>query len=141
MASQATGQPILVAGQSSLSINPENFPSLPLKPSTEPQDLTKDQAVSQLGAYANLLKPLHNNASIENKRPDVEPIPIKNVTYIDGIPRVRWTEEEVDRRNIIEYLTYAVLCKFSYGWPDLEDLRIQLPKQLNMKGDVKIGLL
>ncbi|KAG5590613.1 hypothetical protein H5410_041127 [Solanum commersonii] len=93
-----------------LSITPENFPSLPFKHSTKPQDLTKDQAVSQLGAYANLLKPLHNNASIENKRPNVEPIPIKNVTYIDG--------------------------KFSYGWPDLEDLRIQIPKQLNVKGDV-----
>uniref|UniRef100_M1A206 DUF4283 domain-containing protein n=1 Tax=Solanum tuberosum TaxID=4113 RepID=M1A206_SOLTU len=122
-------------------ITPENFPSLLLKSSTEPQDLTKDQAVSQLGAYANLLKPLHINASIENKRPNVEPIPIKNVTYIDGIRRVKWTKEEVDRMNIIEDLTYAVVDKFSYGLPDLEDLRIQIPKQLNVKGDVKIGLL
>lgn len=105
-------------------ITPENFPSLPLKSSTEPQD----QDVSQLGADVNFLKPLHINASIENKRPNVEPIPIKNVTYIDGIPRVRWTKEEVDRMNIIEDLIYAVVGKFSYGLPDLEDLRIQIPK-------------
>ncbi|KAK6802937.1 hypothetical protein RDI58_000721 [Solanum bulbocastanum] len=35
MASQTTGQPILVVGHSSLSITPENFPSLPLKPPTK----------------------------------------------------------------------------------------------------------
>lgn len=44
---------------------------------------------------------------------------------MDGTPRVRWTKEEVDRMNIIEDLTYAVVGKFSYGLPDL---RIQIPK-------------
>ncbi|KAG5611175.1 hypothetical protein H5410_022456 [Solanum commersonii] len=32
-----------------------------------------------------------------------------------------------------------VVGKFSYGWPDLDELRIQIPKQCNVKGDCKIG--
>lgn len=31
--------------------------------------------------------------------------------------------------------------KFSNGWPDLDELRIQIPKQCNVKGDCNIGLL
>ncbi|PHU19617.1 hypothetical protein BC332_10768 [Capsicum chinense] len=63
------------------------------------------------------------------------------VNFVNGIPRVKWTEEEVDRMNVIEGLQFAVVGKFSYGWPDFDNLRIQLPKQLNIKGDCKIGLL
>ncbi|PHU22134.1 hypothetical protein BC332_07241 [Capsicum chinense] len=43
--------------------------------------------------------------------------------------------------NVIEGLQYVIIRKFSYGWPDLNDLRIQLPKQLNVKGGCNIGLL
>ncbi|KAG5602026.1 hypothetical protein H5410_033396 [Solanum commersonii] len=56
-------------------------------------------------------------------------------------PRIVWTEKEVDRMNIIENLQYAVVGKFSYGWPDLDELRIQISKQCNVKGDCKIELL
>lgn len=49
-----------------------------------------------------------------------------------------WMEEEVDRMNIIEELQYAVIEKFSYGRPVLDDLYIQIPKQLNIKGDCRI---
>lgn len=34
-----------------------------------------------------------------------------------------------------------MIGKFSYGWPELEELRIQIPKQCNIKGDCKNGLL
>lgn len=43
--------------------------------------------------------------------------------------------------NKLENLEYAVIGKFSYGSIDLEDLRVQIPKQCNVKGDCKIGLL
>ncbi|KAG5611139.1 hypothetical protein H5410_022420 [Solanum commersonii] len=45
------------------------------------------------------------------------------------------------QKNTIENLQYAVVGKFSYGWPDLDDLRNQIPKQCIVKGDCKIGLL
>lgn len=43
--------------------------------------------------------------------------------------------------NIIENLQYAIVGKFSFGWPKLDDLRIQISKQCNIKGECKIGLL
>ncbi|KAG5575476.1 hypothetical protein H5410_055610 [Solanum commersonii] len=58
-----------------------------------------------------------------------------------GVPRITWTEEEVDRMNVIENLQYGIIGKFSYGWPDLDDLRMQIPKQLKIIGDCSIGLL
>lgn len=38
-------------------------------------------------------------------------------------------------------LEYAVVGKFSYGWPDIQDLRKLIPKQCELKGECKIGLL
>ncbi|KAK4737031.1 hypothetical protein R3W88_000728 [Solanum pinnatisectum] len=40
--------------------------------------------------------------------------------------------------NTIENLQYAVVGKFSYGWPELDELRVQIPKQCNVKGDCQI---
>lgn len=37
--------------------------------------------------------------------------------------------------NKIEKLKYTVVGKFSYGWPEIEELRIQIPKQCNIKGE------
>lgn len=36
-------------------------------------------------------------------KPEVAPIPMKKVDYIDGIP-IKWTEQKVHRMNIIENL-------------------------------------
>lgn len=62
-------------------------------------------------------------------------ISMKQLKYVEGIPRITWTEEEVHKMNIIENLQYAVIGKFSYGWPSLEELRSQIPKQCNIKGE------
>ncbi|KAG5571800.1 hypothetical protein H5410_061566 [Solanum commersonii] len=43
--------------------------------------------------------------------------------------------------NIIENLQYAVIGKISYGWSGIEELRIQIPKQCNVKEGCKVGLL
>lgn len=70
--------------------------------------------------YASVLKNLEDT-TVVNK--NVVPILIKQVSYTNGVPRIQWTEEEVHRMNYIENLQYAVVGKFSYGWPDLEELR------------------
>ncbi|KAK4721650.1 hypothetical protein R3W88_011883 [Solanum pinnatisectum] len=62
--------------------------------------------------YANMLK----GQSQKHSHPTgVEPIPVKTVSYANGIPRIVWTVEEVDRMNTIENLQFAVVGKFSYG--------------------------
>lgn len=38
-----------------------------------------------------------------------------------------FTEAEVERMNMIEGLQYAVVGKFSFGWPDLNELRRIIP--------------
>ncbi|KAK4729999.1 hypothetical protein R3W88_022987 [Solanum pinnatisectum] len=43
--------------------------------------------------------------------------------------------------NILEDLQYAVVGKFSYGWPELEELRTCMPQQCTIKGECRIGLL
>lgn len=54
---------------------------------------------------------------------------------------MKFTEAEVDRMNVIEGLQYAVVCKFSYGWPELQELRRIIPAQCGIKGECNIGLL
>ncbi|KAH0706296.1 hypothetical protein KY285_012268 [Solanum tuberosum] len=41
----------------------------------------------------------------------------------------------------MENLQYAVIGKFSYGWPEWDELRRTIPKQCNIKGACQIGLL
>lgn len=43
--------------------------------------------------------------------------------------------------NISQNLQYAVVGKFSYGWPDLDELKRTLPEQCNIKSECQIGLL
>lgn len=43
--------------------------------------------------------------------------------------------------NVMEELHYVVVGKFSNGWPELEELHVLVPKQRDIKGDCKIGLL
>lgn len=52
-----------------------------------------------------------------------------------------WTEDEVKRMNALENLQYAVIGKFSFGWPQLEELRKMIRAQCHIKGDFQIGLL
>ncbi|XP_059281156.1 uncharacterized protein LOC132034819 [Lycium ferocissimum] len=61
--------------------------------------------------------------SAEETIQGVNPIDIKPITYVNGIPRVKWTENEVARMNLLQNLQFAVVSKFSYGWPELEELR------------------
>ncbi|KAG5568397.1 hypothetical protein H5410_064587 [Solanum commersonii] len=58
---------------------------------------------------------------------------------VEGVPHVKWTEEEVDRMNRIENLQYAVVGKFTYDWSNLEELRKSIPQQCDIKWDCKIA--
>ncbi|WMV29405.1 hypothetical protein MTR67_022790 [Solanum verrucosum] len=81
---------------------------------------------------ANALCPTHTN---------IKPVQLKPVTYLHGEPIVLWEQEEVNQMIINENLEYAVIGKFSYGWPDIQALRKLIPKQCELKGECKIGLL
>ncbi|KAH0633248.1 hypothetical protein KY284_036034 [Solanum tuberosum] len=84
------------------------------------------------GTYAEKLKP---------KTTHIKPIPLKPITYLHGEPQVIWEEEEVEQMIVNENLEYAVIGKFSYGWPEIQDLRKLITKQCELKGDCNIGLL
>ncbi|XP_019241529.1 PREDICTED: uncharacterized protein LOC109221506, partial [Nicotiana attenuata] len=63
------------------------------------------------------------------------------VTIEHGIPTVEFTTEEVKAFTIEEGLHQAVILKFSYGKPDLHELRQVIPKQFDIKGYCNIGQL
>ncbi|WMV45111.1 hypothetical protein MTR67_038496 [Solanum verrucosum] len=83
-------------------------------------------------SYAEKLKP---------KATHVQSIPLKPVTYLHGEPQVIWEQDEVNQMIVNENLEYAVIGKFSYGWPDIQNLRKLIPKQCELKGDCNIRLL
>ncbi|WMV46719.1 hypothetical protein MTR67_040104 [Solanum verrucosum] len=86
--------------------------------------------------------PLNYKLLLKNKlSKDITPIEIKAVEFVDGEPVVRWLEAEVTRMNIIENLQYAVVGKFSYGWPNMDELRNLIPQQCGTKEDFQIGYL
>lgn len=62
-------------------------------------------------------------------------ISIKPVTILHGQPLFEFIEAEVYQMNMIEGLQYAVVGKFSYGWPELPELRRIIPLQSGVKGD------
>ncbi|KAG5581764.1 hypothetical protein H5410_052391 [Solanum commersonii] len=68
-------------------------------------------------------------------------VSMKQVAYLHGEPRIKWEGEEVEQMIINEDLQFAVIGKFSYEWPDIQDLRRLIPKQCELKGNVNIGLL
>ncbi|KAH0725267.1 hypothetical protein KY284_001132 [Solanum tuberosum] len=142
MATPAISQSSLATGQTvPLTFN-EHFPNLthitrlsnpncgvkdPNILLSEPVVHNDDTIRFKEGKYAALLKPSGMNAVDSNK--GLPTVPLKKLTFNNGIPQVTWTEEEVTRMNIMENLQYAVIGKFSYGWPELDELRRIIPKQ------------
>lgn len=70
----------------------------------------------------------------------IAPMPLKQVTYLHGKPRVIWEEEEVSQMITNEQLEFAVVGKFSYGWPDIHVQGRLIPLQCKLKGEVNIEL-
>lgn len=101
---------------------PEISPTLRNVPTSLPSDSIVKEISTRGEQTSDLLKAKINR---EKHHISFEPIPLKRfVTIMESISRIVWTEEEVDRMNTIENLQYAVVEKFSYGWPEIEELRI-----------------
>ncbi|WMV29499.1 hypothetical protein MTR67_022884 [Solanum verrucosum] len=66
-------------------------------------------------------------------------INVKPITLLHGEPYLRWTESEVSKMKTIENMQHVIVGKFSYGWPDLDELRTSISAQCNIKGDCQIG--
>ncbi|KAH0716807.1 hypothetical protein KY290_013066 [Solanum tuberosum] len=86
------------------------------------------------------IKISYANTLVAPKKPH-HSLQIKPLTYLHGEPKLVWEEEEVQQMIVNEDLQYAVIGKFSYGWPDILDLRKLIPKQCELKREVNIGLL
>ncbi|PHU03166.1 hypothetical protein BC332_28417 [Capsicum chinense] len=126
MTDAAKGQPSMTDYQLSITsplIFPElyhpNSPSktiLPLNTSNLPADENKscDQAEIPNGKQLNFFDLLRTKSKSQLINNNVSTT-IESINYKDGIPWISW----------------RVIVKFSYGWPDLEDLRIQIPKHEN----------
>ncbi|WMV09736.1 hypothetical protein MTR67_003121 [Solanum verrucosum] len=82
--------------------------------------------------YASLLR----SSTVERR-----PVSLKPITYLHSEPRVEWDQLEVEQMIVNENLQYAVVGKFSYGWPDIRELRRLIPKQCDLKGECNVGLL
>ncbi|WMV15250.1 hypothetical protein MTR67_008635 [Solanum verrucosum] len=66
---------------------------------------------------------------------------MRPISYLHGEPRIVWDEEEVTHMIYKENLQYAVIWKFSYGMPEIKELRKIIPKQCELKGECNIELL
>lgn len=73
--------------------------------------------------------------------PTIQAVPIKPVSYLHGEPMIVWEQSEVDQMILREKFQYVVIGKFSYGWPDMQELRRLILKQCELKGECDIGLL
>ncbi|KAH0685963.1 hypothetical protein KY284_016516 [Solanum tuberosum] len=62
----------------------------------------------------------------------------KPIAYLHGEPKIIWEEEEVEHMIIKENLEFAVIGKFSYGWPEIQDLRKLIPKPYELWENAKL---
>ncbi|KAH0761589.1 hypothetical protein KY290_017662 [Solanum tuberosum] len=93
-----------------------------------------------LNKFADIIKG-HSSSGKEKNVVEVQPIPMKKLNLIGGIPTISWSASEIQRMNILENLQYAVVGKFSYGAPDINEIRDLIPKQCGLSGSCQIGLL
>ncbi|KAG5627195.1 hypothetical protein H5410_012413 [Solanum commersonii] len=125
----ANGQPPLMAGLDFAS--PAQFPPLPNKMHTGQNTIPNSPFLNK---FADIVKG-HSSSGNEKNVVEVQPIPMKKLTLIDGVPTINWSASEIQRMNIIENLQSAVVGKFSCGAPDINELRDLIPKQCDRMND------
>uniref|UniRef100_A0A0V0IDF8 Putative ovule protein n=1 Tax=Solanum chacoense TaxID=4108 RepID=A0A0V0IDF8_SOLCH len=110
---------------------PEEFPPLPIhdKPGAQPTLLEPKPT-----QYAKILNPKPTTPLI----PKVSPKP---VIIIHGEPSITWKTSEVKSLIAQENLQYAIIGKFSYGKPEIQELRRSIPGQCGIKSECTIGVL
>lgn len=73
-----------------------------------------------------------SNASLLKPSPvSLKSLPLKPIAYPHGEPMVIWDQSKVDQMIINESLQYAVIDKFSYRWPEIENLKKVIPNSVN----------
>ncbi|WMV54572.1 hypothetical protein MTR67_047957 [Solanum verrucosum] len=70
-----------------------------------------------------------------------EHIAIKPIIFLHGEPTITWIKKEFGKLTVRQNLQYAIVAKFSYGRPDMYELRKEIPIQLEIKGPYNIGFL
>ncbi|WMV24704.1 hypothetical protein MTR67_018089 [Solanum verrucosum] len=104
-------------------------------PTFIPKGITSSPIPTPTGTtYANTLKPKTQNYTGAK-------VPPKPVTMVQGEPNVTWKSSEVKNLIIQENLQYAIIGKFSYGKPEIGELRKAIPKHCGIKGECTIGVL
>ncbi|KAF3627430.1 hypothetical protein FXO38_28765 [Capsicum annuum] len=79
------------------------------------------------------------HSSLTNKKAGANySIPIKKTSIINGEHVRRWTENEVAHMDTIENLNFAIIGKFSDGWPSLDELRRIIPLQCGAKSECQV---
>ncbi|KAK4728571.1 hypothetical protein R3W88_021559 [Solanum pinnatisectum] len=111
-------------------IPPEEFPPLPMKGNIG----TQPTVIEPKSLHANILKPKPITPQISN-------VPPKPVVIIHGEPSVTWKTSEIKTLIAQENLQYAIIGKFSYGKPEIQELRKTLPGHCGIKSECTIGVL
>ncbi|KAG5594871.1 hypothetical protein H5410_036103 [Solanum commersonii] len=130
----AEGQPSQMAGL--IFDSSSQFPPLPNKSCSYNNSHILNPPM--LNNFADILK---GTKGKEKAIDIVEPIPMKKPNLVGGVPTINWTTSEIQRMNILENLQFAVVGKFSYGAPDINELRELIPKQCGISGGCQIGYL
>lgn len=94
-----TGHPFSVAGKQ-ISLNSNSIPIMNQYTwKKDKPDKHKSLSTAHGGKYVDLLIPNTMNLSQNIKPATAAPIPIKQPSYINNIPRITWTEDEVRQMN------------------------------------------
>lgn len=112
----------------------ENPPEIVNHLSNEVKGSSLNPDLREKQSYANVLKPNTHFDTVSKIQP-------KPVIFVDGEPSITWMAAEVRSLIIHENLQYAIIGKFSYGKPDVTELRKAIPNQCRIKGDCTIGVL
>ncbi|KAH0748485.1 hypothetical protein KY290_027717 [Solanum tuberosum] len=74
-------------------------------------------------------------AQIISKTPtqSVPKTQLKSIKYVHGEPTLQFTFKELDEFATEQGLHQAIVMKFSYGAPEIQELRSILPKQFAIK--------
>ncbi|MCD9640685.1 hypothetical protein HAX54_026137, partial [Datura stramonium] len=72
--------------------------------------------------YDKALRMKNLRSTTSSHKPHFESIPMCPMEVVKGIPVVKGIEAEVSKMNVIENLQHVVAEKFSYGWPNIQEL-------------------
>ncbi|KAK4338778.1 hypothetical protein RND71_040240 [Anisodus tanguticus] len=129
MAIAATGRPSPeVVQPRSTSTPPLSYAAILKSPPTNP-----NPTIAVENGHSS--KPLGLPTSIPSQ------ISSKPIQYLHGEPTFQFSEQELEVTIHHQELQHSVVGKFSHGWPEIQYLRTEIPKQCELKAEVKIGLL